>query len=366
MAKWQLAYLEKERSYTSDSGVIYVDLPSDEQISMIMLDFRVNNTAPTSRDDDRSILDVVKDVHVLLEGSKSAYHAKPEVGSFMAYLIAKQLPPHNIRERGATVMRLPIYFGRYPHDEQYMLRTGDYASAQVQIEYELDTTYETTQTTQLTAWLVRPVQKLNPVGFVRSRIVNSYTSSGSAETKEVDLPTGLPWLNVGFRVWDFDNFVNRAVTDVDLDIDEGRLHIFDGRIEDLIELQKLWYGQPHAGPRYWVMSISGAQVQTFMGDVHTIQWSQLGAALVIFNSSAIWGPRYTVTMRDDAGTAISAETDYASTPFGMMPFQCLTVGNFEGDPFDAPAHADAKIEYEIGAYTALFETFVQEIVTGKL
>lgn len=364
--KWQLAYLKKEESYSSDSGTVFVDLPSDEQISMLMVEFQCYNTSPTSRDDDRSVLDVVKDIHVLLEGSKSAYHVKPEVGSYLAYLAAKRLPPHNVKERGAQNMRLPIYFGRYPGDPDYLLDTRPYSSAQLQIEYELDTTYETSGTAVLTVWLLRPLDRLAPAGFVRSRIVNTFSSSGSAETKSVDLPTGLPWLNVGLRVFDFDAFIANNLTDVDFDIDEGRLHLFDGRIEDLMRLNELWYDQPLWGHRLWAMPVSGNQVQTFLGEVDTIQWSQLGANLVIFNSSAIWGPRYTITMRDNDGTAISTATDISSKPHGILPYQCMTVGNFADDPFPAPSHADAKIVLELGAYTALIETWVQEIVAGTL
>lgn len=364
--KWQLAYLKKEEAYSSDSGTIFVDLPSDEQISMLMVEFQCYNTSPTSRDDDRSVLDVVKDVHVLLEGSKSAYHVKPEVGSYLSFIGSGQLPLHNLRERGAQNMRLPIYFGRYPGDPDYLLDTRPYSSAQLQIEYELNTTYETSGTAVLTVWFLRPLDRLAPAGFVRSRIVNTFTSSGSAETKSIDLPTGLPWLNVGFRVFDFDYYPTGNVTDVDFDVDEGRLHLFDGGSGQLMTLNTEWYHQPLWGHRYWAMPVSGNNVQTFMGDAETIQWSQGGANLVIFNSSAIWGPSYAITMRDNDGTAISTATDIFSTPLGSLPYQCFTLGNFADDPFPAPSHADAKVVFELSAHAALVETFVQEVVAGTL
>ena len=366
MAQWEISYLERARAESANSGTLYIDLPKSEQISMIMLEFSCYNTAATSRLYSRTILDVVKSIRVLLEGSKDAYNVQPEVASYLAWLQAGVMPAHRIRERGQTMIRVPIIFGRYPRDEEYLLDTAAYSSAQLQVEYELNTTYETTATTEYTVWLLRPTKRVSPQGFIRSRIVQEYTSAVAGETRQVDLPTGLPWLRTGFRVFDIDAFNNRIVTDVDLNIDQGRQHIFDGRFKDLETLNKLWNGSQVVGPEHWVMTLSGDYVQNIMADPDRLLWSDYGAAVSIYNSSAIWSNQHQLTMRDDAGTAITVALDTAVTAIGGFPFSCYTIGEFGLEPFPAPQHNEAFIEYVTGAYAALIQTWVQEVVRGAL
>lgn len=362
----QLSYLEKERSYSSDSGTLYVDLPSNEQISVLFVDFSVSNTAPTSRLYSRTILDVVSKIEVLLDGHKAAYSMPPEVGGYCHFFQTGKVPPYYVRERGTTAIRLPILFGRFPGDPEYMLDTGLYKSAQLQIPYELNTTYETTGTTQLTAWILRPVDRVSPRGFIRSRTVNLYTSSGSAEVKEVDLPTGLPWYHVGFRIWDIDAFIENNLTDVILDIDEGRLRLFDGRIEDLKRLNQGWFGPDVLGVPYWALTQNGQNVQHLQADPDVITWSHYAAGIVIYGSSSIWSNRHTIRMYDDSGTAVTTNRDFMVQAKGGHPFSCLSIGNFKEEPFPAQQHDDALIEFTIGAYACEFETFVQEVVEGTL
>lgn len=363
---WQLSYLERQRTTTADSGTLYIDLPRAEQISMIFVEFWCNNTSPTSRDYSRTCLDHVTSIRVLLEGNKDAYNLQPEVASYLAFCQSNRIPNHRIRERGYTGIRLPIYFGRYPKDEEYLLDTAAYSSAQLQIAYALNTTYETSGSVGYTVWFLRPVTRLSPLGFVRSRIVQEYTSSGSAETKQLDLPVGLPWLRAGFRVFDIDAFNQNCVTDVDLDVDQGRLHLFDGRMDDLARLNELWYGTEIVGPEVWAMPVSGNYLQHFMADPVRLTWADYGAALAIYNSSAIWSNRHLLTMRSDDGSAITAALDTLCTAIGGAPFSCYSLYEGNGDVFNAPAHGEAFVEFTLGAYAALYQLFVQEVVRGAL
>jgi len=366
MSQWEISYLERARAESANSGTLYIDLPKSEQISMIMVDFAVGNTAPTSRLYTRTILDVVKSIRVLLEGSKDAFNVQPEVASYLAWLQSGVMPDHYISERGTTYLRLPIIFGRYPRDEEYLLDTAAYSSAQLQIEYELNTTYETTGSLVYTVWLVRPTTRVSPTGFIRSRIVQEYTSAVAGEVRQIDLPTGLPWLRTGFRVFDVDAWNHSVVTEVDLNIDQGRQHIFDGRFVDLQTLNKLWFGSEVIGPKQWAMPVSGDHIQNIMADPSRVHWSGRSAFLVIFNASSCLSNRHTLTMRDNDGTAISTASDVFITPVGGFPFSCFTIGEFGSEPFPAPQHNEAFIEYTTGAYAALMQTWVQEVVRGAL
>jgi len=363
---WQLSYLERGRLTSADSGTLYVDLPRSEQISMIFVEFYAYNTAPTSRLYSRTILDVVSNIRVLLEGNKDAFNCQPEVASFLAFAQSGVMPPHRIRERGETGLRLPIYFGRFPKDEEYLLDTAAYSSAQLQIEYALNTTYETSGTVGYTVWFLRPATRLSPLGFVRSRIVQEYTSGGSAETKQLDYPVGLPWLRAGFRVFDIDAFNEKIITDVDLDVDQGRLHLFNGRFKDLAYLNQFWYGSQIVGPDYWAMVDSGVYIQNLMADPQRLAWANYSAQAPIFNTSAVWSNRHQIGMRDDAGTAITTELDVMVTAIGGHPFSCYALYEGNGEVFNAPAHGEAFVQFSIGAYAALFQTWVQELVRGAL
>lgn len=363
---WQISYLERQRTTSADSGTLYIDLPRSEQISMLFVEFWCNNTSPSSRDYTRTCLDVVSNIRVLLEGNKDAFNVQPEVASFMSFAQSGIMPAHRIRERGYTGIRLPIYFGRFPKDEEYLLDTAVYSSAQLQIEYALNTTYETSGSVGYTVWFLRPITRLSPLGFVRSRIVQEYTSSGSAETKQLDLPVGLPWLRAGFRVFDIDAFNQNVITDVDLDVDQGRLHLFDGRMDDLAFLNELWYGSEIVGPEFWAMPVSGDYVQNIMADPKRLAWADYGAALSTYNSSAIWSNRHQIVMRDASGTAITANLDTLITAIGGHPFSCYSLYEGNGETFNAPAHGEAFIEFSLGAYAALLQAWVQEIVRGAL
>lgn len=361
MKNMQLAYLEKERAYSSNSGVMYIDLPSKEQISMIMVEYQQTSGASGSVDGEHSVLDTITDISVLLEGSKIAYKAAPELGSFMSFLAEGKVPPHKLSTRGTALMRLPIFFGRYPGDEKYMLDTSKYSSAQLQIEYNLSTTYGSTGTSILTVWFLRPLESVALEGFIRNRVVNIYSSTGSAETKSVDLPTGLPWLRAGFRIYDYNQFLHKNVTDVDLDIDEGRLHLFNGRIEDLITLQKMWYGAEIPMCHSRQMALNGDYAPSFCGIESFVNFFDESANVVVCGSSANYGPSFEVRW-----TGVTTEETLSTQVVGALPFSGLVLLDAVDAPFDAPAHADAKITFELGAYTALVETFVQEVVTGEL
>jgi len=366
MPDWQLSYLVKENTGAPDSGTLYIDLPKSEQIGMLMVEFIVSNTSPTSRDPERTVLDVLKNVRVLMEGNKDVYNCQPEVGGYLALMQMGECPPYDIRERGETVIRLPIIFGRHLKDPEYLLDTAAYSSGVLELEYELNTTYETAGSVEYSVWMLRPTERLSPQGFIRSRIVNSQITSGTAGTIQVDLPTGLPWLRTGFRCYDYDSWLATNITDVDLNVDQGRLHIFDGRIEDLKLLNNLWYGSQIIGPRYWAMTYHGQYVQHLMCDIVRLHWSHMAAAAVVYGSSAVWSNRHQIQSTYTDDTTTTTERDYVITPIGGHLFANLTVGEFGHEPFPAPQHNEAFLEFDLGATEAALQVWVQEVVRGAL
>lgn len=364
MAQWRHDYIKKNQTESNDDQTLYIDLPDNKQISFLELLFKCNPTSTGLY--TRSFLDVIGTMEVVA-GGKTIFSAPPEVASyFHFYQTGGQYPPHRLNDVNQMRLRFFLMFGRYPYDEEYGLDTGLYPEGvQLRIPYTLNTTYESTGTFNHTIAFIQPLEKLPWKGMIRSRVVHTYNTTGSAETKEVTLPTDLPWYHVGFRVDDIDVDPMDNITDVDFNIDDGELHLFDGRMQDLKVMNKAWWPWPimlhfscNAGDNTWVHSFLDYALgsQAIGSDV----------TLYSFNISVIDGERFKIYIKDDAGSAISSPGAYQILSVGSHPHSCFSLGKFDKDPFPIHEHDSAKIEYTIGAYSATIETFVQEVVTGAL
>ena len=360
MSIWEIAYLVKEKSVSSDAGTLYVDLPSNEPISAILLDLQVTAGAAASVVGTRCVLDEFTDIQVLLEGAKTAFKASSWVASGMAFFPERKLPPHKLSTRGFENCRVPLYFGRKPRDKEYLLDTSLYSSAQLQIVYNMNTTYCTTGSLVYSVAILRPKEKLAVKGFVRSRVINTWTSSGSAEYRQQDLPIGLPWQRVGCRFYDADGYRYLGLLDVDFTVDSAGDHLFNGRCEDLRQLQGQLYGWDIPGPISEHNAADGDSLYTFMGETRNVNLLDRSANPVVLSADSIKSDTMTIKW-----PSVSNET-LAWQCFGSQPYGNIVLFEGEDEPFDAPAHSDAMIEYSLGAYAQQIETWMQEIVKGAL
>ena len=366
VSNWEVEYLKKEEAISSDSGTIYLDLPKGEQIGNLMIELSANRTSTV--DLLGSILDLPTKIDILLNGSKLAFGAEPEVASYFYYLAMGKLPPHQISQRGRTRMRLPILFGRHYHDEKFLLDTGLYKSGQVQIPYSLNTTYYGTGSLQVTAWYERPRAPLTPEGFIRQRTIQSESRSASAGEFKHDLPTDYPVLDVGFRAYDINEFLINDMTDVKLDINSGKEIVFDGRIEDLLMLQELLFGKCE-GYLQWLRPKNGDTVATQMGHVDFEGfWAMCASAYNdVINCAAHYGPQVELQIYTNANVAQTAAGDWWMKFFGLAPHSCLSLLHAPKDePYPLNEKAEGKVVFTQGAYAMTLETFVREVVKGAL
>lgn len=365
MTQWEQQYIEKEEAHTSDSGTLYFDLPKQEQIGMLMLDLSANRTSTV--DLLGTILDLPTKIDILLNGSKLAFGCEPEVASYMYYLATKMLPPHQLSQRGRTHMRLPILFGRGYRDEKYLLNTGDYKSAQIQVPYTLNTTNFGTGSLQATLWYERPKTPLSPEGFIRQRTIQTESRAATAGEFKHDLPVDYPVLDLGFRMFDIDSFFINDLTDVKLDINSGKELLFDGRIEDLLMIQEMVFGKCD-GYHQWMRFKSGDTVATQIGHVDREGFFATCASARgdIINCSAHWGPQATITLRDDAGAAVTVNGDWWIRFAGLAPHSCVSILHTPDQPYPLNEKGQGKIVYTQGAYAFTMETFMREVVRGVL
>lgn len=357
-----LHYIKKEVAYTSTSGTIYLDLPNDAQISMLMIEIRL--TRDTTRDADMAILQAITKINVLLDGSKIAYSMQPEVGSYDYFLRAGENPPHKLTtlKTDNEYMRLPILFGRYPYDLEFGLDTGLYGSAAVEIEYAPDTTAYDETSLQLTAWIAVPVVPVSYQGFIRARIIEDKAAPTASAVHTVDFPSTFPLLAAFVRIYDLDQWMKTNVTDLDFQADQGRYRIFDGRIEDLLTLNDTIFGHRLPSPQFVATARSSEEVITYWGEAFSAYVSWFAGTPINTSLASLSGH----TMLYVSETT-GADHSIIYQVWGQGPFGCLILGDWRKAPFDAPGHADLKCDFTIGSTTPEFlTTCILEVVTGTL
>jgi hypothetical protein len=357
-------YLVKNKALSADSGTIYVDLPLNEQISALVFEFNCNKTS--TADHTNPVFDQLGKIEVLLDGSKTAFSAEVEVGSILAWLTSGQIPPHEPRERGTAEVCLPIYFGRWPRDEQYGLDTSGYKSAQLQVSYNMDTTDWATGTCTYTVYYLRPVERVSWQGFVRSRTIHLLTSSGSASTEYIELPHGLPWLRVGIRNFDIDQYIYNDITAVKFTVDDGRVDLMTADTDDLININRERYGGVLKSYAVDSMLVDGDYPQTYLALMRDLEICSFAASVRILGFDSWLGHRFHAKMISDAGAAIATAETVNYRAGGYCFHGGLILFDNAINPFPAPGHANGKIELTLGAYTSVTETFLQELVAGTL
>jgi len=363
---WQIGYIEKEKAISANSGEIRLDLPENEQIDHVVIEFSAGNVAAASIVHTYSIFDALTRIRVESAGAKLLHYCTPEVSSFLAFAQAGVVPPHRIGTRGTPVLRIPIYFGRRPFDPEWGLDTAVFPKSQIVLEYSLNTTYLTSGSTVVTAYYVRPLAKRGVQGVVRSRVIETATTSGSAGEYTVDLPDELPLLHLAFRLYDIDDYIYRDVTDLEFNVGDGRLVYFRGRIEELYTLNGIWYGAEILGPYCNDMIKDGDQPQHFMGDCHSVQIIGYTASPDMISISSLRSGYADLKVHSAAGTAVTTREAALCQPIGKLPFQGVSIGRWWDAPLDLKTRGSGKVTYTLGAYTSVIETIVQERVVGGL
>ncbi len=366
MSIWIPEYLSKDVAETSDDQTLYIDLPKNEQISHLKIEIRITNTSTVNN--LRSILDPISKFEIIADGMKSLFNLEPECASYSQFVANNGIyPDHRFFDGASLVPRLELIipFGRYPFDPDYMLDTSLYNNVQLRIPYALNTTYEATGTLKHTIQLFRPLEKLNPVGLIRRRTVKKETSSGSAETIIHDLPMSLPWHYVYVRIEDVDADINTNLSAVKLNVDEGRLILLDLKADEINYADRDRF--PAKNCYINVPVVTGQEyVHTFADWAFVHGAANITLTDTVFGITQVGGERVLIKPFKTAGTEQTVATGVALYCNSPNPHKCLTIFDGRKEAFDAGAYSEAKIEFELNAYTMNLITCIEEIVTGKL
>ena len=367
MPIWIPEYLSKAKVEASNDQTLYLDLPKNEQVSFLQVEVSAQGTS-TPRT-TTTLIDEIAKYEVLGEATKVLYSLEPEIAAYVDFIShGGRYPPmgFNYAPLARETHEFIIPFGRFPFDPEYGLNTGDYPSGvQLQIPYTLDTSLFTTGTFRHSVVMWRPLTKLAFKGFIRSRTVKKETSGNAVETLEHKLPMTYPWRYVGVRVEDLDVNISTGITGVKLNVDEGRLVLYDLLINELRDLDKKRYPEVNG------YKILGALSNTTMVKAHTDYpypraIVSSGVRALMFKLYWAIGEQVGLNIYEESGTVVTDSHAIDVHVSGPNPHKCLTLWDGRAEPFNAPAYTEAKVEYELAAYTTILHTFVQEVVAGKL
>jgi len=366
MIQWIPEYLTKNKTETSNAQTLYIDLPKNEQISFLAVEISAQGSA-TPRT-TTTLIDDIEKYEVIADGSKVIYNLEPEIAYYLDFVTHGGLYPpmsFNYTPNARETHEFIIPFGRVPGDEQYLLDTSLYNSVQLRIPYNIDNARWTTGTFRHNITLYRPLDKLKPVGLIRSRAIRKEASSGAVETIAHDLPMSYPLRYVGCRFEDLDQNLSTGCTAIKVNIDEGRLILADLNINEWRDVDKWRFPDVNG------YKIMGALSNETMVKAHT-DYPYPRAIVSSGVRALMWklywaiGEQVGLNIYEHDGTVVTDSHAIDIHVSGPNPHKCLTLIDGRSQPFDVSKHTEGKVEYELGAYVAILHTFVQEIVAGKL
>lgn len=366
MAIWIPEYLTKNKTESNDTQTLYIDLPKNEQISFLQVEISAQGSA-TPRT-TTTLIDDITGYEVIADGSKVLYSLEPELAAYIDFVTRGGIYPpmgFNYTPLARETHEFIIPFGRFLFDVEYLLDTSLYNSVQLRIPYDINNARWTTGTLRHNIVMWRPLTKLSPVGFIRSRTVRKETSAAAVETITHDLPMSYPLRYVAARFEDLDQNLSTDCTAIKLNIDEGRLILADLNINEWRDRDKQRY------PDLNGYKIMAALSNTTMVKAHTdYPYARAivssGVRALMFKLYWAIGEQVGLNVYEQDGTVVTDSHAIDVHVSGPNPHKCLTLLDGRDEPFSVAAYTEGKVEYEMAAYTTILHTFVQEIVAGKL
>jgi len=375
--EWQWHYLTNDYvESATNSDTLRIKLPEREQISCIELECYATRARGEY---DQTILDIIKRIEVIADGASVLYSCIPETAEFLHFTQIRSIPNSlwATYPAWADHFRVKICFGRWERDEDYMLDTGVYNNVYLEVPWELNTYYYDTHTFTHTVRYLRPIQRLSPVGFIRSRDIEYGTHVWTAVGHYyVDLPLKYPWYMVGCRIYDIDEDLVNDIPHIILDIDDGRLVLVDDDTDDLMTSndERL----PYPVHTMWKKLCSGGADQyaeTFLGRTKEVSALAYVTDTPIFVTleELLSGQRVKYNTFDHAGVACPSGVNMSM--WGEAYMCCLIIKDWwlnwyepvPHAPFPVGEHSMARIDYTHGAYTVTdLRTFLQEICPLKI
>jgi len=375
--EWQWHYLAEDYTESAlNSGTVRLKLPEREQISVIDVELYAERL---TGDYDYCMIDIPEKIEVIADGASVLYSCSPETAAFLHFTQIRALPTmlHTTYPAWTEHYRTKICFGRFERDPDYMLDTSVYNNVYLEIPWSLNTTPFVTHTFSYTIRYLRPIQKLSPKGFIRSRDIEYGSHAwGAAGHYYVDLPLKYPWYMLGARLYDLDADLVTNIPHIKLDIDDGRLVLVDEDTDDIIRdnaeripypIHTMWEKHASAGADQYARSYMGR-----MHEVSIIPYvtnTQIFATLEDKQSAQ----RIKYNTFDHAGVA--CPTGVNISIWGQAYMCCIIIKDwwlnwFEPiphEPFPVGEHSMAELDFTHIAVTIDdLVVFLQEVCPLKI
>jgi len=374
--EWQWHYLSEDFTESAtDNSTIRLKLPERDQISVIDIELRAPNV---SGNYDNRVIDIPTKIEVIADGSAVLYSCCPETAAFLHYCMIRSLPTmlHTNYPAWIEHYRVKICFGRFERDPDYMLDTSVYDNVYLEIPWALDIVHFTTHMFAHTIRYLRPIQKLAPKGFLRSRDIEYGTHTFVAGHYYVDLPLTYPWYMLGCRIYNLDHDMVTDIPHIKLDIDDGRFVLVDEDTDDIIRdngeripypIHTMWeklcpsgtaqYTRSYMGRIHEVSAIvyhatdHGIVTLLDKEDAQRVQWKTVcpnGVVTAMPINMSIWGQAYMCCV---------IIKDWWLNWFEPVPHA----------PFPVDEHSEANIDYTTTAITVDdLRTFLVEVCPLKI
>jgi len=363
---WIPEYLKKNVTESLSAQTLYIDLPKNDQISFLQLEISAQGAAAPR--ELTTLIDKISKYEVLADGSKTIYNCEPEIAYWVDYMTNGGILPDmgfNYTPNARETHQFIIPFGRFKFDPDYMLDTSLYDSVQLRIPYDIDDATFTDATFRTNIIMWRPLEKLSPVGFIRTRNIIKEYASAAIQVKEHDLPMSFPLRYVGARFEDQNGWVTQNCSAIKLHIDEGRVILLDQNINEIRDFEKMRFPPKN----HYIITgafTNGTTVAAHIDMPWPKSFVNTGVRALHIKTAAALGETVALNVYEADGDAVADTHAISVMVMPPLPHKCITLYDGRKSPFPVGDYSQGVIEYTLGATEQYVHTFIQEVVTGKL
>jgi len=343
----RLAYLENRKSL-GDSGTYLTDINVADPITALWVEMRATNGSTSNR--GNLLADCLTRIEVVDGGKTLISLTGHEAFALAAYLLGK-FPDaiHTEIPSNTSSLAFPIFFGRMLGDKTYAFDPKRYSMPQIRLQWNLaaitavGVTGFTTATGTITYIADIMEGAAAPTGLITSKEHYAFTSAASG-VEYIDLPRDNPIL--GFMLRAFESQVQwfSTVSNVKLNIDQGRIVPFDMRGTDFIR-QLLKSGPRFVYPHVFYASDQDTLKFILKKDEHPA-FDHPDSLLVVGYTNTGYGEGVLGVTR--SGSSYTTDSTIDAICEGSCPFGCIYAPfGDQADPSDwlpAPNFKSVRLE----------------------
>jgi hypothetical protein len=262
---------------TSAVGTVYQDLPEKGMLSALMVDYAAHCLYSTHP--GLPVHKIFTKIEVLVNGSKVIKSFDAQQGRALAHTWGFDLSALGNYNRGRTsgdvcFHTLPILFGRYPGDKEYMLDLEQYSNPQLRITYDASqttvdgVTYAASATPFVRTGCAGLIWKDgNPgtKGYIKSTNIDTWATVAST-VRTVEIPRGQHLLGVMQGARHLDDKLIDYIERMEITFDNGDWQPINHSYQQLKSLNAMWFSREVQQSMYLDLATTD-EVDTGVGEI---------------------------------------------------------------------------------------------------